>query len=259
MKEIMEWTVSIWNSYWGDGYVQYLLLIAVICLLIWKRKENSIRQILPYVFTVLLLFLCPLSARVIQKCIGQDVYWRVLWLLPATLVIALACAEFLHIRMSRPIRFITVLLLTGLTVFCGKTLLDSGQYVKVHNYQKVPDEVAHICNMIREDAGESEVCLATDENISPYIRVYDPSITMPYGRRGKGAITKNTLALYRAVHPEGRVKYKQIARLASASGCNYLAIVLNDRFKQSYVEQFGYQQIGTVNNYGIFRLTETES
>lgn len=256
MKEIMEWTVSIWNNYWGDGYIQYLLLAAVVYLLIWKRKKTSIRQVLPYLFLVLFVFLCPFTAKIIQKCIGQDVYWRVLWLLPATPVIALACTEFLHIRKSKLARYATVFLFAATIAVCGKSLLDSGQYVKVHNYQKVPDEVAHICNMIREDAGDGEVYLATDENLSPYIRVYDPSFKMPYGRRGKGAITKSTIRLYKAVHPEGRVKYKKIARYAKASGCNYIAVVLNDRFKPRAMERYGYQQIGTVNNYGIFRLTE---
>lgn len=257
MKEIMDWTVSIWNNYWGDGYVQYLLLLSVIYLLLRKRNKHSIRQVLPYVFTILFIFICPITARIIQACIGHDVYWRVLWLLPATPVIALACAEFLHIQKSKAVRYAAVFLFAVTIVFCGKSMIDSGQYVKVHNYQKVPDEVAHICNMIRADAGDTKVRLVTDENISPYVRVYDPSIRMPYGRRGKGAITKTTIKLYKAVHPKkGHVKYKRIAKLAKASKCNYMAIVLNDRFKLSSVEQIGYVQIGSVNNYGIFRLTE---
>lgn len=258
MKEIMEWTVTIWNKYWGDGYVQYLLLLAVLYLLLRRRKSRIVRQVLPYVFFILFIFICPLTAKIIQACIGADVYWRVLWLLPATPVIALACTEFLHIRKTRLARCATVLLFAFTIVFCGKSLLDSGQYIKVHNYQKVPDEVAHICNMIRADAGDKMVRLVTDENISPYVRVYDPTFRMPYGRRGKGAITKNTINLYKAVHPEkGRVKYKRIARLAKASKCNYMAIVMNDRFNVKFVEQFGYVQIGNVNNYGIFRLNET--
>lgn len=257
MKEIMEYTLSIWNKYWGDGYVQYLLLIAVIYLLLRKRQNRSIRLVLPYLFVILFLFLCPLTAKIIQACIGQDVYWRVLWLLPATSVIALACSEFLHIRRSKAARYLTVLLFAVTIVISGKNLLDSGSYIKVHNYQKVPDEVAHVCNIIREDAGDTKVRLVTDENLSPYIRVYDPSINMPYGRWGKGAITKTTIRLYKAVHPEtGRVKYKRIARLAKKAKCNYMAIVMNERFDVSYVEQFGYVQIGTVNNYGIFRLTD---
>lgn len=255
MKEIMQWSITIWKQYWGNGYVPYLLLLAVIYLLFRKRNKHSIRQVLPYLFLILFLFLCPFTAKIIQTCIGQDVYWRVLWLLPATPVISLACTEFLHMRRSKAAHTLTVLLFAVTIVLCGKNLLDSGQYVKVHNYQKVPDEVAHICNMIREDAGDSKIRLVTDENLSPYIRVYDPSIRMPYGRRGKGAITWTTIRLYKAVHPEeGRIKYKRIARLAKKANCNYMAIVMNDRFKLKYVEQFGYEQIGTVNNYGIFRL-----
>lgn len=265
MKEIMQWSISIWNQYWGNGYVQYLLLIAVVYLLLRKRNTHSIRQVLPYLFLILFLFLCPITAKIIQTCIGHDVYWRVLWLLPAASVIALACAEFLHTRKilhtrKKIFRALTALLFAATILLCGKSLLDSGQYVQVHNYQKVPDEVAHICNIIREDAGNKKVRLVTDENISPYVRVYDPSIRMPYGRRGRGAITWTTIRLYKAVHPEeGRVKYKRIARLAKEANCNYMAIVMNDKFKLKYVKKFGYEQIGTVNNYGIFRLNKKSS
>ncbi len=58
-------------------------------------------------------------------------------------------------------------------------------------YRRFLDEVVSICNLINEQKEENEeIYLATDDKIASYVRVYDPSIKMPYGRGGKGASGK---------------------------------------------------------------------
>ena len=34
MKEIVTWAVTIWDMYWGNGWVQYLLALSGIGILI---------------------------------------------------------------------------------------------------------------------------------------------------------------------------------------------------------------------------------
>ena len=52
-------------------------------------------------------------------------------------------------------------------------MLKSGSYVRLSNHQKVPDEVAYICNMISEAAsasGITEIRFASDDYLNSYIR-----------------------------------------------------------------------------------------
>lgn len=257
MREVLEWTVTIWNRYWGNGVIQYLLLLSVIYLLLRRRKESDIRQIFPYLLTVLILFVCPVTAKIIQKCIGADVYWRVLWLLPATPVISLACTELLHKKNSRVLRFALVALCAVLIVLGTGNLLRSGEYTRVGNYQKVPNEVANICSMVREHAGDDDnIRLAADEHVASYVRVYDPELHMPYGRRGYGTRSKYARRLYSAVNQSEEMNYKRIAKLSRITKCDFIAIPLTDTFDSTVMEAFGYLQIGTVNHYGIFQQTE---
>lgn len=77
--------------------------------------------------------------------------------------------------------------------------MDAGFYERVHNFQKVPDEAAQICDLINKQKEEGEVIyLAADDNIAAYVRVYDPSILMPYGRGGKGRTTQAARSVYPA-------------------------------------------------------------
>lgn len=92
---------------------------------------------------------------------------------------------------SRPRQYILLIFIAAVLAFCGTGLNKDGFYKKVQNVQKIPDEVVSICNLINEQKEENEeIYLATDDKIASYVRVYDPSIKMPYGRGGKGASGK---------------------------------------------------------------------
>ena len=96
MKELINQILNFWSNYWGDSLFLYLLILAAAYLLIFKRKEENVKYVLTYLLIMLFLFFCPLTAAVIQKCIGESVYWRVLWLIPSSPVIALAMTELIR-------------------------------------------------------------------------------------------------------------------------------------------------------------------
>lgn len=253
MKESINWIITNWKLYWGDGSFQYLLLAAIIYLIGWKRKKRSVQQVLLYLLAGLLLFICPLTATFIQKCIGETVYWRVLWILPVTPVIALAGAEFPENRHTDFLHSGLIIIFISAAVICANSLLHSGNYTRTYNHQKVPDEVANICNLVQENAQEgTEVCLAADDHVASYVRVYDPSIIMPYGRRTKGSLDQNSRSLYQAINADSP-DYGRIAELAADKDCSFISVAIPENFDAAGMESMGYTLIGTVNQYGVFK------
>ena len=255
MKEMITQIVTFWNNYWGGSLFPYLLLLSVIYLLIFKRKNAKTRYILAYLFITLFLFFCPFTAKIIQKCIGDSVYWRVLWLVPSTPVIAYGMTELL--RSARGIlKPVLVVLCIGLVAVSGQEFYQAGYYGVVHNYQQVPDEVAGICELIRQDAGDSKYFLAADENICPYVRVYDPSVYLmvSHARRyTRGGAKK----LYAQLNAPGELNYKEIARMGQRFWCNYLAVKIPNEEQKAIIEQYDYHEIGVIGRYSVFRLGET--
>ncbi len=251
MKEILEWIVSTWNSYWGTGYYYVLFLLALGYLLIMRNKSREKKWFLAYVVAALLVFLCPVSAEIIGRCLEKEVYWRVLWIVPAAAVIALAGTELVRNR-KRGIRVTVILLFVAAAAFCGKSIWNSQNYEIVHNYQKVPDEVAAICNMIAQDAGGDVVRVASDDHIASYIRVYDPSMLMPYGRSGRGAVSANARKLYLEIIAPAP-NYENIAALAHEEECNYLVIEMENEAQKEILAANGYEEVGMINEYGVFR------
>ena len=82
--------MDAWQKYWGNGFYVYLLLAACLYFLVFGRKKERSRILSGYIVVFLAVFFCPVTAYIIQKCIGRSVYWRVLWILPAVPLIAYA-------------------------------------------------------------------------------------------------------------------------------------------------------------------------
>ena len=121
-----------------------------------------------------------------------------------------------------------------LIVISGKGIYQAGNYHLVHNYQKVPDEVAGICEMVKKDAGDALFLLAADNYIGPYVRVYDPSIQMMFNREGRGGYGAGPRRLYLEINAPV-LNYRNIAAVGRRTFCNYLVVkVPNEEQKKKW-------------------------
>ena len=73
MKEFMEQIVAFWNNYWGEGLVAWLLLAAVIWLLLFRRKKETVKYLLFYLAVSLFIFFCPFTAGII-RAVSEKAY-----------------------------------------------------------------------------------------------------------------------------------------------------------------------------------------
>ena len=57
MKDALLVSLDAWQKYWGNGFYEYLLLIAVVYFLIFGRKKERVKLFLIYVIVFLGIFL----------------------------------------------------------------------------------------------------------------------------------------------------------------------------------------------------------
>lgn len=257
MRTMLEWIFSVWKTYWDEGFYQYLLILSILYLLICKRKKKGARQALLYTASSLAVFFCPVTAWAIRACIGESVYWRALWLVPAIPLIALAATELIRGRKSRIAQGFALAVVAAVIAFSGKDMLTAGNYIRLSNHQKVPNEVARICDIVREKAEEDnleEVRLAGDETVASYVRVYDPSILMPYGRWGTGALDKASKNLHAELNSD-QPDYNKLAKAGKKKECHFLVLPDTGTDPSYALEQYGYFAVGTAGSYTIYQLT----
>ena len=56
MKRALLASLDAWQKYWGNGFYEYLLLIAVVYFLIFGRKKERVKLFLIYVIVFLGIF-----------------------------------------------------------------------------------------------------------------------------------------------------------------------------------------------------------
>ena len=133
--------------------------------------------------------------------------------------------------------------------------------MKVSNHQKVPEEAAQVGNILLAERSAEDSLIAADNSIAPYLRVYDPSFQLAFGRDGRGARSRNARHLYTRMSAE-EPDYKVIGKRARKEKVQFLVLQLSQEQKEeafAAMEHYGYKWVTAVNDYNIFRFPIAKS
>lgn len=235
-------------DYSGNGLAVGLFFLSFVYLML-AEKEKWKRMILLYTTLVtMLLFLCPIFAKVIYGLMDEEIYYRILWLIPMTIVIAYAG---IHVIGRLPKTWMKILgAVAGCVVIIvtGDYVYDNPFFSVANNRFHVPQTVADVCDdMIIEGR---EVRAVVPSEMLAYVRQYTANICMPYGRdlMVETWITDNPL--YDAML-ERPVNCEKIAGLAIEQSCHY--VVLHETTEQEgSFEEHGFHLKNTVDGYRIY-------
>lgn len=162
------------------GLKPLVLLFAAAWLYLLIKEKNTGRRLL-FVYAPLLifvLFLFPLS-RKFFVAVGLDgeTYYRVIWTIPMGLITAYGACLFFH-RHKR----VGLLVTSALIMLCGSLVYRSDYISRAQNLYHIPDTVIAICDLIAPENEYSHVMVVVPEELVYFVRQYDASIRMPYGR-----------------------------------------------------------------------------
>ena len=109
--------LGLFREYMGVGLILIWYLI-VLLYLFWKEKRRERRLLFLYVpFLILLIFFNPLVYRIFDKLLGEEIFYRMLWLLPVTVTLSYGTVKICgSLSGKRQIAFgITAALLIGIS------------------------------------------------------------------------------------------------------------------------------------------------
>ncbi len=172
MREILE----IFQSYCGSGWYP-VLFFGALGYLLAAEKSRRVRVVLLYTsLLIAALFFFPPFKRVMD-ILDEGTYYRVLWLLPMTVVIAYAGLKLAgrHYRIGFAV-------LALLFILSGRYAYKSIHITKAQNRYHIPDVVIAICNEIMPKEDEERVWAVFPEELIYFVRQYSSEVQMPYGR-----------------------------------------------------------------------------
>jgi len=209
--------VSIFQKYMGTGLIIILFLAAVIYLLI-KEKNRPKRILFVYCpIIVLLLFFNPFFWGIFAFAAEEEIYFRLMWLLPIAVVLAYSVVSILDSLKGKARAGFGV---AAVFVLCvsGKLVYSSPLYSVAENMYHMPQAVVDICDAIKVDG--REVMAAFPDEFLLYVRQYSPMVCMPYGRE---AVTGYYNEL-NVLMCQDEIDVDYLVRLSRENYCHYLII-----------------------------------
>lgn len=243
--------ISTFKDYGGVGLYSIIFIIALIYLA-YNEEDKWVKNIFVWIPAVIqILFFIPLFYMFYNK-LDEGTYYRILWLLPMSVVIAYAGCKAIgrHIKLG--------LLIGCVLIALSGSYVYASQYMsRTENLYHLPQETVEICEMIRPAEGEERVWALFPAEQVHFVRQYTTTIQMPFGR-------DNLVESWdRIIHPlytllqQEVIPADELSELSIESYCNYI-ILLKTMKVEGDLEDYGIVQIGETENYLVYRNTPVD-
>ena len=247
----MQTIMTIFKDYGGSGYFSILFLLALIYLG-FTEEDRRIKTLFVYIpAVILILFFLP-PFYMLYNRLDEGTYYRILWLLPMTIVIAYAGCRIIgrHVKAG-------VLLGCLVLIISGNYVYNSQHITPAENLYHLPQETIEICDLIRPTEGEERVWALFPAEQVHFVRQYTTTIQMPFGR-------DNLVESWdRIIHPlytllqQEVIPAEELSELSIESECHYI-ILLKSMKIDGNLKDYGIVQIGETENYLVYRNTPVE-
>lgn len=242
------WTML--RMYSGNGSLMLLFVAALVYLWI-VEKNKGIKAVLVYIsLGVYTLFFCPLVSHFIIKVMDEEeIYYRILWMLPMGIVIGYAAVKFLSGLKKKWLQAVLAVLLVVFIVIGGHCVYKSPQFTKAQNAYQIPDAVIHICDAI--EVPGREVMAVFPHELVQYVRQYTAFVKMPYGY---DALVERW-NLGDELEEEMRKEIsdaQRLAQLAREDGCHFI-IINQGHVLDGELADYEYDMILQTDGYDVYR------
>lgn len=239
--------IELFRSYVGTGLIIGFFLVAVVYLF-FVEKDKVKRLLFVYVpMLLLLLYFNPLFGELLYRLIGDEIYYRVLWLMPITLVLAYSVVKVCQTLQQR-MRAVFLVMAALLIMISGSFVYKNIHFRKADNLYHIPQTVVDICEAIEVEG--REVMAVFPREMIQYVRQYSAYVCMPYGREAIEA-QWNTYDELQLVMEAEVLMLDKMAPLAKEKGCHYV-IVESTKKMLGDLSKYDYELFDSIGGYDIY-------
>ena len=255
MQDVLNTAIETWKVYWGVGYLGYVSAACYVILVILSIHKKKLRSIVFLSGILAVLFFFPYTQHLLMRMV-EDTYWRALWTIPFIMIIAIVFTTAASCTKKKWVQF-CILAAAVLTIaFSGSTLVSSERFVRMHNPERVPDEIVSIAEFLKEeDVNPKKRFIAANSAVAPYLRVYDPSFQLAFGRLGEGAYNVNRQLLSPLIDYVDGSNMKTIAELANMEKITHIVMDRTDTEWDGVMLEEGWERAADIEGYVIYRKT----
>lgn len=240
--------INLFREYMGTGLIIIWFLVSVVYLLL-TEKRKPVRILFVYVpILLLLIYFNPLFARVVYDVVGEDIYYRILWLMPVAVVLAFAIVDVLNrLQGKQKVAFGAVA--TVFVIISGSYIYNNPYFQRAENLYHVPQKVVDICDAIVVEG--REVKAVFPEEMLQYVRQYSPVICMPYGREILVSKWAQKHEMYSIMEAE-EVDAELLVELCRENWCHYIILKEDKKIKGDFAD-YDFNIFDRMHGYVIYK------
>ncbi|MCI9072925.1 MAG: hypothetical protein HFH80_09035 [Lachnospiraceae bacterium] len=241
---------ELFQGFMGTGLIMGWYLLALVYLWFAEKKRRR-RVLLVYApLAVLALYFNPIFARLVYRAVGDEIYYRILWLLPVTIVVAYAMAD-LYGRLRGRKKYGFAALSALLVMISGSCIYASPHFHKAENLYHMPQAVVDICDAIQVEG--REVMAVFPKEMLSFVRQYTPLVCMPYGREMLVDRWQADNPLYDAM--EAPVLDLDVILPLAKSYSSHFVILPEEKKTIGHAEDYGFVPVNSIDGYTIYQDT----
>lgn len=250
MNEMFGWI----QYYYGDGYFLIYAIIAYVYLF-FKCKDLRGKFLVP-IIVILLVVTNPLAYEYVYSKIA---YWRLLWMFPNAIIVALAIMVFVKSRKKKWIKIIILVVVGVILLFSGTNTFVERYFILIQNAQKISQEAIDVSEAIMKIEESPKVVVPWQ--LYSEMRQYAPEISLLYGRNVDGYITSwSEDSMNIAFHMEQEnPDYDYILSMVVRNECEFIVTYKDKPIQEEYLSKYGYVKKCEASGYYIYYNEEIVS
>lgn len=255
----MGYVLAIWGEFLNfiggrDGLLHWLLFVAaLLCCFFLGRREQKL-LFWPSVL-VLLFFFNPFFYKYVGTKFLSGVYWRLLWMLPISFVIAYALTKLVSEISKDVLRIGAVIAALLCIVVSGNQIFSQETYKEKENAYELPNAAIEVADFIETWMVEWKETAIVPNELLCSIRQYSASACLLYGRNAEGFISdigEDEAEVYAEMSKE-EPDVALITEIARNKNCRF--IVFNTSFHKipEDLNGYGYWRAAVIDDvYAVY-------
>lgn len=256
MLEALSKTLSAYDAYKNGSFFLMIGFAAILYLWIMEDKKGILMVLAAVPSVIMALFLFPAFAFVASNYFLEGgVYYRILWLIPLSMITAYAFTRTISRLGDRKKRLVTMGLFTVLIVGAGQLVYLNPLISPSQNPYQLPQSVINAADIMHVEGRDVKAALPAE--MLQFIRQYDPSIQLAYGRDAlvDGWGSNN---LHDALE-EPFIRSYAITDAAKAQFVDYIVIRTGTTVVGTNpIEQYEFTFIAETDGYDIYIFDRSE-
>lgn len=227
-------------------WMLYVISLLYLCFL--QKKYTNVSYVKESIIGIIVI--CnPIFAGMVGNLLFSDNrYFRIIWILPIYIVIALSAADISE-KKGKGFAILGIFILCLLGKWIG-----TGNYRIAENLYKIPQAAIDICEYMEstEEYQKGNIKISVDPKLSCYIRQYDGNIILQYGRQAT-VYTESEHAeiVFEQLNSEN-IDVEKLTLGLKADECDYV-VVEEGKVTIEDMKKYGYIYQDTVCGYEIFK------